>query len=175
MKTRLSYEASCLKLQPDYLDSGAVPPIPDHLPQFDDEGELGFSFFRMMVEEGNFSNLTLPRTFFGKSELKNSTFQNTDLSESNLTWNDFIGVDFSFSILARSDLRAALFFETKFISTDLSGSDLRQSSFDSCDFTNAKMKDAILTAAQGKKLPLSEQQRSEISWASDDGPEPGGG
>ena len=112
MSTRKTYEASCLKLQPDYLDVGCIPPIPDHLPQYDDEGTLGVSFFRMMMDGDDLSNLSLPRTFFGRSELKDVSFHNTDLSESNLCWNNFIGVDFSSAILVRSDLRATIFSNT---------------------------------------------------------------
>lgn len=36
--TRISYEDSCLKLQENYLEVGVTPPIPDHLPRYDDEG-----------------------------------------------------------------------------------------------------------------------------------------
>jgi BTB/POZ domain-containing protein KCTD9 len=175
MATRKNYEASCLRLQPDYLEPGNIPPVPDHMPQYDDEDPLGVNFFRMMLDADDLSSLSLPRTFFGRSEFTNVSFHNTDLSESNLCWNDFIGTDFSSALLVRSDLRASSFSNTSFNSADLSGADLRQSSFDGCDFFDARMLGAALTVAQGAKLSLSHQQRSEISWADNDGPEPGGG
>lgn len=175
METRKNYEASCLLLQQDYLEAGDVPPIPEHLPQYDDREPLGVNFFRTSIDGDNLSNLTLPRTFFCRSEIKNVSFQGTDLSESNLCWNDFMGVNFSFSLLAGSDLRASLFSNTSFQTADLSGADLRQSRFVSCTFTGARMIGTILTVAQGTMLPLSDQQRAEIAWADQDGPEPGGG
>ena len=173
---RLSYEESCRRLQPTYLDENVVPPIPDHLPQYDDEGVLGVSFFRTFLGEGeDLSNLTLPRTFFGRSEINDVSFCGTDLTESNLCWNDFIAVDFSHAVLTKSDLRASLFSEVKFVSANLSGADLRQSSFEDCDFTGADMAGAILTRQQEAQLRLSEQQRMSIAWTAEDGPEPGGG
>jgi BTB/POZ domain-containing protein KCTD9 len=175
MATRQSYEASCLRLQQDYLEASDIPPIPDHLPQHDDEEPLGVNFFRTLMDGDDLSNLTLPRTFFGRSEIKNVSFQNTDLSESNLCWNDFIGVNFSSSVLARSDLRASLFSDTSFQAADLSAADLRQSSFERCIFTDTLMTGTILTVVQWSILPLSERQRSEIAWTEIDGPEPGGG
>jgi len=175
MATRQSYEASCFKLQPDYLEPGSIPPLPDHVPQYDDEEPLGVNFFRMMLDGDDLSGLSLPRTFFGRSEFTNVSFHNTDLSESNLCWNDFIGTNFSSALLVRCDLRASLFSNTSFNSADLSGADLRHSSFDGCDFSDARMSGAVLTMAQGAVLSLSDQQRSQIAWTDNDGPEPGGG
>ena len=175
MATRQSYDASCTRLQQDYLDEGDVPPIPDRVPQYDDEEPLGVNFFRTEIVEDDLSNLTLPRTFFGRSEINNVSFHNTDLSESNLCWNDFIRVDFSSAILARSDLRASVFSSTSFEAADLRGSDLRQSTFSECTFTGALMAGAILTVSQGSTLSLSDQQREQIAWTDTDGAEPGGG
>ena len=174
--TRLSYEDSCLRLQGTYLEVGVTPPVPDHLPQYDDEGELGVSFFRTFVGEGDdLGNLTLPRTFFGRSEINDARFTNTDLTASNLCWNDFTDVDFTNAILAGSDLRASLYVRVKFTGADLSKVDLRLSTFESCDFSQASMAGAVLTIEQGTGLMLSESQRAEIAWASDGGQEPGGG
>ncbi len=175
MAHRQSYEASCLRLQQDYLDPGDTPSLPDHMPQYDDEEPLGVTFFRTEIADDDLSNLTLPRTFFGRSEINRVSFYNTDLSESNLCWNDFIQVNFSSAVLANCDLRGSVFSDTSFQSADLSGSDLRQSSFEDCIFTDARMKGAILTVAQGAVLPLSEPQRAEIAWADTDGDEPRGG
>ena len=173
--SRLSYENSCRRLQESYLEPGVVPPTPDRVPQADDEN-LGVSFFRTFVGEGdNLGNLTLPRTFFGRSEINDASFQNTDFTESNLCWNDFTDVDFTNAILARSDLRASVFDRVKFVSADLTNADLRQSSFTNCEFTDALMAGAVLTQLQGEKLLLSSKQRADIAWTTDDGPEPSGG
>jgi uncharacterized protein YjbI with pentapeptide repeats len=75
-------------------DSEPAPPIPQRKPRYDDDETLGVSFFRTRVA-GDLSGLTLPRTFFGRSEIKGASFRGTDLRESRLCWNDFIDVDFS--------------------------------------------------------------------------------
>ena len=89
---RRSYEESCRLLQRlGYLGEGIIPPIPDHPgydPEKDDEDLLGVTFFRTWVGVGrpfglqpsnpegwvdvaehDLENLTLPRTFFGRSEI----------------------------------------------------------------------------------------------------------
>ncbi|MBN6104752.1 pentapeptide repeat-containing protein [Xanthomonas sp. CFBP 8703] len=175
MGTRQSYEASCLRLQPSYLEPGDVPPVPDHLPQYDDEEPLGVNFFRTAIDGEDLSNLTLPRTFFGRSEISKVSFQNTDFSESNLSLNEFTHVDFSSALLTQSDMRGSVFSNTSFESADLRASDLRRSSFENCIFTDALMAGTVLTIAQGNILPLSDRQRAEIAWADADGDEPGGG
>jgi uncharacterized protein YjbI with pentapeptide repeats len=172
---RLSYEDSCRRLQPAYLSLDDIPPLPDRLPQFDDD-PLGVSFFRTYVGDGDdFSNLTLPRTFFGRSEINKASFSDTDLAESNLCWNDFIDVDFSSSVLTRADLRASVFTRVRFASADLRDADLRLSSFEDCDFSEAIMDGTILTREQGATLMLSAGQREAIAWTDEDGPEPAGG
>jgi uncharacterized protein YjbI with pentapeptide repeats len=174
-QTRLSYEDSCRRLQPDYLAPGHIPPMPEHMPQIDSE-PLGVSFFRTFVGDGDdLSNLTLPRTFFGRSEINDASFRNTDLAESNLCWNDFINVDFTDAILAGSDVRSSVFSQIKFVGTDLRGADMRRSSFQDCDFSGALMDGAILSNSQRLELDLSDEQRSAIQWTDDDGPEPDGG
>jgi uncharacterized protein YjbI with pentapeptide repeats len=173
-RPRLPYAESCERLQPAYLDAGSIPPMPSRRPRHDDD-ILGLSFFRTLVEQDDFSNLTIPRTFFGRSEVIGVSFENTDLCESTLCWNDFVEVDFSFSVLAKADLRAAEFSHCAFRQTDLRGADLRQSSFEDCDFGEALMDGAVLTRVQGEALSLSSAQREVIAWTTDDGPEPGGG
>ena len=171
---RLSYEASCQRLIPTYLES--IPPNPIRQPRFDDEGSLGVSFFRTFIGEGeDLSNLTLPRTFFGKSELNSVSFRNTDLSESNFCWNDFVNVDFSSSTLTDSDMRASVFENVSFADADLSGSDLRHSSFEGCDFVGATMSGTLLARSQRKALYLSKEQHRKVRWCWTNGPEPGGG
>jgi BTB/POZ domain-containing protein KCTD9 len=82
---RLSYDESCRLLQElGYLDAGKIPPMPDRLPRYDDPEPLGVNFFRTRLETARLDNLTLKRTFFGRSELRSVSFVNTDLSQSNL-------------------------------------------------------------------------------------------
>ena len=172
---RLGYADSCRRLQPRHVEFDAIPPMPDRVPRADDEVP-GVSFFRTRVDAtDDLSNLTLARTFFGRSEIDGTPFRNTDLTESNLCWNDFTDVDFTHARLARSDLRASLFTRVRFVGADLSNADLRQSTFDACVFTDASMAGVVLTPAQGRTMPLSRRQRDEIAWTQDDGPEPAGG
>ncbi|PMQ05791.1 hypothetical protein DyAD56_07805 [Dyella sp. AD56] len=172
---RLSYEDSCRRLEGKYIDPD-VPPLPQRMPHPDDEGALGVCFFRTMVREGDdLSNLTLPRTFFGRSEISKTAFRNTDLRESYMCWNDFADVDFSNAVLAGCDMRASQYLEVNFEAADMTGADMRLSSFVGCNFEDATLKGAILTRAQGEKLALSRTQRLEIAWAEEDGQEPAGG
>lgn len=177
--SRLSYEESCRMLQElGYTDAGAdgtIPPMPDRIPQYDDEEPLGVSFFRTFVGEEDLENLTLPRTFFGRSEIGPLSFRNTDLSESNLCWNDFNEVNFEDADLSGSDLRASLYNGVKFVRANLSNTDLRLATFDSCDFTDAKMQGAKLSAEQVNDIDLTDEQRDAIDWQEFDGEEPRGG
>lgn len=174
-QTRASYEESVRRLQKDYLEPGEIPPMPERMPRDDDEVP-GVSFFRTFVgEHGDLSNLTLPRTFFGRSEINGALFCNTDLTESCLCWNNFTDVDFTGAVLARCDLRASNFTRTKFIRSDLRNADLRRSVFDGCLFDGALLDGAVMTTAQARNLPLSETQRRGIALTDDDGPEPDGG
>jgi len=178
--TRLSYEQSCRVLQrlgyPDVGAEGVIPPIPDHRPQIDQD-PLGITFFRTRVGQGehDLTNLTLPRTFFGRSEIASVSFKNTDLSESSLCWNDFNGVDFTDADLSGCDLRASMFREVNFVRTSLRDADLRRSRFEACDFTDADMRGAKLTRKQGEQIILSDQQRNVIDWQESDGEQPPGG
>ena len=175
MVERLDYKASCRRLHElGWPDCEPPPPIPDHTPRHDDNGPLGVSFFRTWVE-GDLSNLTLPRTFFGRSEIKGASFHRTDLRESNLCWNDFVDVDFSEAVLRSSDLRASLFDRVSFVEADLGFADLRRSTFANCLFDRASMKGTILTRRQGETLSLSASQLSKINWVDDEGNEPDGG
>jgi BTB/POZ domain-containing protein KCTD9 len=196
--SRLSYEESCKYLQRySHLGGGAegvIPPLSDHRPQYDDELPFGVRFFRtwlgvgrpfglkalrpeddVEVAEHALDNLTLPRTYFGRSEISSISFQNTNLSDSTICWNDFIKVNFTDADLSESDLRASAFTLVAFVRTDLRNSDLRRSSFEGCDFTDADMRGAKLTHEQGEDLDLSEKQRQEIDWQDSDGDEPPGG
>ena len=169
---RRSYEDSCGEL----LARGLIedlPPLPPQRPLHDDEA-LGISFFRTLLADEDLSNMTIPRTFFGRSEIRSVSFRNTDLSESTLCWNDFVEVDFTACTLGRSDMRAAMFKTALFTNADLCSADLRRSTFDGCDFSGADLRGAKLTREQGAKLRLSQGQAHSILWQ-DDGDEPGGG
>ena len=173
---RLSYEESCRRLQKDYLGDGVIPPLRDRMPRPDDDDPLGVSFFRTFVGEGdNLSNLFLPHTFFGRSEINNAVFRNTDFTESNLSWNDFVDVDFTDAVLAGSDMRASRFQRVRFVRTDLRRADLRRSTFEGCTFEGALMQGAILTQNQMDMMGLSTSQTHDVAWNADEGDEPDGG
>lgn len=172
---RRSYHDSCEQLQVlGYLEAGDIPPIPGHRPLYDDES-LGVSFFRTFVGEGDLENMSLPRTYFARSTVGPLSFKNTDLSESTLCWNDFIGVDFTDADLSLGDLRSSIFTKSIFIRANLWDSDLRRSTFEDCDFREADMRGARLTHEQGRNIPLSDIQRHEIDWQDSEGDEPPGG
>jgi uncharacterized protein YjbI with pentapeptide repeats len=172
---RLSYEDSCRRLHALGLaDGDPPPPLPDHKPRYDDKEPLGVTFFRTRIE-GDLCGLSLPRTFFGRSEICEASFRGTDLHESTLCWNDFVDVDFGEAVLSDADLRASVFERVSFVGTDLRAADLRHAAFTDCSFERASMKGAILTREQAKGLSLSASQIADIKWAADDGPEPDGG
>jgi hypothetical protein len=173
---RLSYDESCRRLQAlGLLDDGEPPRMPDRMPRHDDAEPSGVSFFRTLVSEADLSNLTLPRTYFGRSKIERVSFQNADLTESNLSWNDLLHVDFSAAALIRSDLRRSLFDRVKFTGADMRGADLRGSSFKHCIFDHAIMDGAILARAQVSQISMSGVQKAAVDWRNNDGPEPGGG
>jgi uncharacterized protein YjbI with pentapeptide repeats len=140
-QARLSYAESIRRLQElGFLERDQQPPMPVRLPQPEDEEPLGLSFFRTFVGEGaDLSNLSIPRTFFGRSDIGNASFRNTDLSESNLCWNDFTDTDFTVATLARADLRASIYTRVKFTQADLRGADMRHTNFEGCIFDGAIM------------------------------------
>lgn len=170
---RLSYEESCEKFKPDYISE--TPPMPARMPRFDDE-ELGLSLFRTFVGEGDdFSNLTIPRTFFGRSEIRDASFRNTDLSQSCLCWNDFVDVDFTAADLSGADLRGSVYKRVRFNAAKLTGADLRHSSFEDCDFQGADFSQVVLSRSQKRTLSLSPEQTKAADWRWRSGPEPDGG
>jgi len=171
---RRTYEESCRELQRlGWLANGDIPPLPERRPRYDGPEPLGVSFFRNRVSADKFENLTLHRTFFGRSEVRDMSFKGSDLSESTLCWNDFVSVDFSDCDLSRSDLRAALFEYVNFSGANLSQSDLRRSDFNGCDFSGATLTGTKLTRSQ--RLRLTAEQTSEVDWQDSDGDEPEGG
>ena len=124
------------------------------------------------------SHLTMPRTFFGRSEFIRVRFINTDLSESRICWNDFEDCDFSQADLSGCDLRSSSFTRCSFAGAILRGADLRWSSFEQCDFTGADLSGAVAAdvAAPGRVRDLlSQEQQAVMAWSPDPGPEPPGG
>ncbi|EBV3599850.1 pentapeptide repeat-containing protein [Salmonella enterica subsp. enterica serovar Virchow] len=173
---RLSYEQSCRRLQAlGLLEAGDIPALRASMPNYDDE-VLAVEFFRTFVGDGvDLGHLTLPRTYFGRSEISNASFRNTDLHESRMCWNDFTNVDFSEADLQRCDLRGSAFEKVNFSRARLDGADLRRSGFDACNFADASMSGCIITNAQRGGLTLSDSQRKAIACTDDEGPEPDGG
>jgi uncharacterized protein YjbI with pentapeptide repeats len=169
LEARRTYEHSCQELQQlGLLDPGAIPPLPAQRPSYDDEQPLGVSFFRTLVS-ADLSNMTLPRTFFGRSEVSEASFRNSDLSGSTLCWNDFVSVDFSNCSLKGSDMRASTFKHVNFTRSDLQDADLRLSQFEDCDFTDANLRGAKLTRSQAKRIGLSASQKEGVAWQASEG------
>jgi BTB/POZ domain-containing protein KCTD9 len=172
---RLDYEASCRRLHElGFPECDPAPPMLDRKPRHDDEEPLGVSLLRLRVE-GDLSGLTLPRTYFGRSEIEAASFRGTDLTESSMCWNDIIDVQFDEASLAGADLRESIFERVSFVEANLDSADLRRSSFVGCSFERASMRGTTLTREQGQSLSLSPAQRAKINWADDDGEEPEGG
>lgn len=172
---RLSYAESCRFLQDaGLMEAGVIPPMPARAPRYDDE-VLGVSFFRTELAEAGLGKLTLPRTFFGRSEVRAVTFRGTDLSESTMCWNDFVDVKFDDANLRGADLRASNFERVVFDGADLSGADLRHTAFIDCSWKGAILKNAKMTKAGARAIELSPDQRKQLDLHDDDGAEPDGG
>lgn len=136
----------------------------------------GVEFFRTFVGDGDdLGGLTLPRTFFGRSEIHDCSFANTDLSDSEMNWNDFISVDFTDAILSNCDMRASVYQQVKFVRADLKGADLRHSSFEDCDFSEAELACVRVTQDQVAAMGLSREQMDAVEVVAEPGPEPEGG
>ncbi len=175
MLERVPYSESCSHLQREgLLDAGEVPPLPARAPRHDDD-VLGVSFFRTCIDEVTLDGLTLPRTFFGRTELRNVSFRGTDLSESTLNWNDLADVDFSGVDLTRADLRASSFTRCRFDDAILHQADLRHSKFDGCSFSGASLMGAKLVRSRSWSACLAREQMEAISWQADAGLQPEGG
>lgn len=151
-----------------------MPPMPEQSPRCDDEGPLGVNFFRTELADAGLEHLSLPRTFFGRSEIRDVSFRDSDLSESTANWNDFINVDFSSADLSSCDLRASIFKKVLFTGASLRDADLRHCSFTDCDFTGADLSGAKLTREAVMTIRLSPEQQLAINAQMNDGEEPGG-
>ncbi|MHC5539119.1 pentapeptide repeat-containing protein [Singulisphaera rosea] len=159
-------------------DATGRPFVPVRMPSHDDDEPLGFSYFRYRLEDANNSNLTLPRTLFGRSLFCRVNFAATDLSESRMCWNDFVECDFSGSDLSRCDLRASNFKGCKFVGAVLRDADLRRSSYEDCDFAGAELDGAVgvnENAIGWIRDYLTNDQQAVMVWAEDSGAEPPGG
>ena len=175
MGERKSYEDSCRVLQENQLlRPNEFPPLPSRAPCYDDE-ELGVEFFRTLLADVKLEYLSLPPTYFGRSEIRGVSFRGTDLSESTMCWNDFINVDFSSVDLSGADLRASIYERVNFQGASLRNADLRCGTFKDCMFTKADMAGAKLTRSLRWFFRLSGDQRKTIDWQSSPGPEPEGG
>jgi len=146
------------------------------------DGELGLRFFRTNVHNAQFDYLTIPRTYFGRSEIKSTTFEHSDLVESRMCWNDWQYCHFAGADLSGCDLRRSHFEYCYFNGANLKGADLRGACFDRCSFSNAVMKGVklgkqfgFLSGLKAKALKLSPEQAREIDWVSSAGEEPAGG
>jgi uncharacterized protein YjbI with pentapeptide repeats len=124
MGSRKSYEETCRQLvKQEYIE--AAPPMLERMPRSDDVEPLGIQFFKSGVDGADFSDLSLPRTFFGRSKVANTTFRNSNLNEPCPCWNDFIDVDFSEPDLSSSDLRASLYERVLFVGAKLDSLEMR--------------------------------------------------
>jgi BTB/POZ domain-containing protein KCTD9 len=175
MNERLSYEDSFRFLQSEGWEGpGDIPPLPDRPPRYDDE-TLGLSFFRTFVKDAKLEYLTIPRTYFGRSQIDNVSLAGSDLHESVANWNDLNQVDFSMADLRAFDFRGCVLRRIRFDGALLNGADLRCCSIEDCSFVDADMTGAHITRDTGASLCLSAQQREQIIWHDEDGPEPDGG
>ena len=172
--SRRSYEDSRRVLESLLaIDAGEKPVAPPPLSPAD--GAPGVHLFGAMLAKAKLEHLTLPGTFISRSEIRDLSFRDTDLTECTAHWNDFIHVNFSGADLSRSDLRGCVFERVRFVGAALAGVDFRYCGFKKCDFTGAEVTDMKLTAKLGAALKLSREQQSVIDWQADDGEEPAGG
>jgi uncharacterized protein YjbI with pentapeptide repeats len=154
------------------------PLVHDAMPNHDDDEPFGVRHFRTHREDADYGNLTMPRTFFGRSWLIRVSFANADLSSSRMCWNDFDECDFSNADLSGCDLRASQFKGCTFRDAVLRGADLRRSSFEDCDFAGADLAGAVAEEEDGDGCfqdYLTDEQRAAMAWTPDGGPEPPGG
>jgi hypothetical protein len=174
--TRLDLYASWTVLEkmgysPPRDDVGR-PMLPSKPPGDPESEEDDLSFFRTRVDSEEFSSLTMPRTFFARTEIHYTRFRDTDLSQSFMCWNDWLDCDFTAADLSSANLKAARYLYCTFAGANLNGADLRMADFIGCDFTGAQMQRARLTRKQAKSLALTAEQRKVIAWQSREGPEP---
>jgi len=173
--SRPSYEESIRLLRErGVLGPDDAPTLPPRMPLPEDD-PVGLEYFRTAVRGEDLSGVSLPRAFFCRSEVAETSFRDSDLTESFMCWTDFVDVDFSSAVLVGADLRASSFERVSFANADLSCADLRQAVFAGCNFEGARLAGSRLTKAGTAALALSNDQRREVAWQTDEGPEPAGG
>jgi len=181
---RLTLERSLSALRSRGLDAPAsAADIPRRMPSpRDEDGDKGLSFFRTRVEREDFRDLTIPWSMFLRSEIIDCRFENTDLSESSMTWCDWTHCIFIRANLRGCDLRRSVFRRCYFYDAVLDNADLRGAQFEDCRFGDARMNGARLEKSLGlfaalrcRQLKLSREQASQVTWVSGAGSEPDGG
>lgn len=155
-----------------------APYVPPRMPNYDDEEPLSTMFFRGEWKDVALDDLTLPRTYFGRSLLESVSFRGSDLSESRMCWNDFVKCDFTGARLRGCDLRASIFSACIFRNADLAGADLRRATFVACLFEGANLADLTADeqfARKGLRSCMTVEDQRQVNWVQDPGTEPPGG
>jgi hypothetical protein len=136
-------------------------------------------YYKCGLANADYSNLTLPRVFFGRSFVERVNYRNTDLSQSWMCWNDFVDCDLSGADLSGCEMRSSIFRRCRFVGANLAGADLRRSSFEGCDFTGAVLRGTRADEGYADEYELTErlsvEQLEAMEWHEDPGPEPPGG
>lgn len=146
------------------LSKSSTPSIPESMPGIDDETPCGINIFRQFIDNVDFENLSMNRTFLSKSEISNSSFVSSDLSESYLSNNDFIDVDFSKAEIPHSQFRNSVFENVNFNNSNLMNTDFSESQFDNCTFDGTEMSGAIISSELRKSLILTAEQQEQVCW-----------
>lgn len=156
------------------LEGDVLPVLQERAPTSHDE-QLGVSFFRTRLSNARLEYLSLPQTFFERSEIRGISFRGTDLYESTACWNEFVDVDLREANLSGMDLRGFTFQRVDFRGAHLCGADLRRTSFTACTFAGADLTGAQLSRSLLWFFRLSSTQRRGVNWHNGPGPEPQGG
>lgn len=181
---RASYAESISVLKDRVEVIGDTQAHVSRTPRHDDDSP-GPSIFRMLLEDVDLANLTMPGLYIGCSHLRRISFRDSDLHLSALNWSDLEECDFSETDLSRSDLRACTFVRCIFRGANLAQADLRGSTFKECSFESASLQSATLSqsprllrlfnlSSDQTSLPLTALQRAEVMWSFEKS-EPGGG
>jgi len=181
---RLSFDRSLAALRSRGFEvPSSVEAIPRSMPNVINEG-LGerLSFFRTRAEREDFRDLTIPWSLFLRSDIVDCRFENTDLSESSMTWCDWTNCIFMYANLRGCDLRRSIFRNCAFYNAILDEADLRGARFDDCRFGYASMNRTRLekvlgffTGPRKWELRLSKEQAKHVCWVSGAGEVPDGG
>lgn len=146
------------------LSKCSTPSIPETIPKCNDDNSYGINIFRQFIDNVEFENLSMNRTFLSKSEVTNSSFSFSDLSESYLCYNDFINIDFSKANISNSLFRNSIFKNVNFNNANLMNADFKEAQFEDCTFDDAEMTGAIISSTLRKSLILTIEQQKQICW-----------